>query len=538
MKRREFLKNSAFAGAAVALSSPLEEVVAATPEEKYRKQVPELFAPVSRPPAYTQAVVIGSGFGGAISAYRLAQAGIQATVLERGCRWPSDPWRKIHSNDFFPDGRAYWHRTQAKHLTGLTFNFDKFGGVLDVTEYEHIDIWRAACVGGGSKVFSGVMIQPERAYFEAIFGNTVSYDEMNSVYYPRVRNMLRLSPLPRDLYFKPSFGHSRVWDKQVRMAGYEPTPIDGIWNWDVVRKEFHFRSRQSASIGESNHGNSNGAKYDLTQNYLKFAEESGYATIYPGMQVRGIGQDSSGRYLVDIRQIDPMGETIDEYEIACDYLFMAAGSIGSTELLLRARERGDLPDLNEHIGEGWGSNGDTAVVRTVSEIQGLYQASPSAGMIHDTRFGPPITMENWYALHVPVNLTATGTLGMGFDMTNRCRFQYNPATDSTTLLWPRNGNADVVAATREMNNRIAAASLTLPGLLGVVPDVNDSFTAHPLGGAILGQAADNYGRLKGYNRLYVMDGAMVNGSTGAVNPSLTISALAERNIQNILANDF
>ena len=399
-------------------------------------------------------------------------------------------------------------------------------------------MWRGACVGGGSKVFTGVMIEPERQYFEAIFGNVVNYEEMRNVYYPRVREMLRLSPLPDDLYYKPSFGHSRVWDKQVRLAGYEPERIDGIWNWDVVRKEFHYRSRPSASIGESNHGNSNGAKFDLTQNYLKYAEQSGYTSIYPGMQVKSLGQDSNGRYLVEIEQIDPMGEIIDQFTLSCDYLFMAAGSIGTTELLLKARELGDLPNLNEFIGEGWGTNGDTAVVRTVSELQGLYQASPSAGIIRDDRFGPPITMENWYALHVPVNLTAIGSLGMGFDMTNRCRFQYDPATDSTTLLWPREGNADVVAATREMNNRIADASLTLPGLLGVVPDVNDSFTAHPLGGAILGQAADAYGRLNGYDRLYVMDGAMINGSTGAVNPSLTISALAERNIQNILMNDF
>ena len=86
MKRRDFLKASAATGAAAALYSPIHEASAATPEEKYRTQVPELFAPVSRPPAFTQAVVIGSGFGGAISAYRLAQAGIQTTVLERGCR--------------------------------------------------------------------------------------------------------------------------------------------------------------------------------------------------------------------------------------------------------------------------------------------------------------------------------------------------------------------------------------------------------------------------------------------------------------------
>lgn len=542
MKRRDFMKGSAAAGAAAALASTpqfAESATALTPEEKYRKEVPELFAPVSRPPAYTKAIIIGSGFGGAITSYRLSQAGIQNTVLERGCRWPIDPWRKIHPNDFFPDGRSFWHRTSAKYLTGLTMHFDDFGGILDVTSYDNVDVWRGACVGGGSKVFTGVMIQPRKDYFQAIFGNNVDYDEMNNIYYPRVRKMLNLNPLPDDLYYQSSFGHSRVWDKQVRLAGYEPTRVDGIWNWDVVRKEFYFRSRPSASIGESNNGNSNGAKFDLTQNYLKYAEDTGYTSIYPGMQVLGIGKDgSTGRFLVEVKQIDPMGNVIDEFLLTSDYLFMAAGSIGSTELLLRARDRGDLPNLNEYVGEGWGNNGDTAVVRTASELKGLYQASPCAGIIHDDSFGMPISMENWYALHVPIDLSAIGTLGMSFDMINRGRFQYDPNTDQVSLLWPKDGNNDMMAATRAMNNKIAAASLTLPGLPGIVPDVNDSFTAHPLGGAILGKASDSHGRMIGYDRLYVMDGAMINGNTGAVNPSLTISALAERNIEHILQNDF
>jgi choline dehydrogenase-like flavoprotein len=58
--------------------------------------------------------------------------------------------------------------------------------------------------------------------------------------------------------------------------------------------------------------------------------------------------------------------------------------------------------------------------------------------------------------------------------------------------------------------------------------------AHPLGGAVLGRATDNYGRVIGHPGLYVMDGAAVPGSTGTVNPSLTIAALAERNIENIV----
>lgn len=535
MRRRSFIKSIGAAGATSLI--PISTEAEASREALYRLQIPELFTPVPKPPDHSRALVIGSGFGGAISAYRLSQAGIQTTVLERGNRWPIHRWRQIHCNDFSPDGRGFWHRNNFTHLTGLKFYFDKFGGVLDVTEYENIDVWRGACVGGGSVVFTGVMIQPRKEFFDALFGNIVSYEEMNNVYYPRVKQMLNLSPLPKDLYWKPNFGHSRVWDAQVKAAGYNPQPIDGIWNWDVVRKEFFYRTRPSSIIGESNHGNSNGAKFDLNQNYLKYAEQSGYTTIYPGTQVKAIGRDSDGTYQVEVKQIDPMGETIDEYTLACDYLFLAAGSIGSTELLLKARELGDLPNLNEHIGQGWGTNGDTAVVRTLSPITSIRQAAPSASMIHDDSFGTPIVMENWYALHVPLDATAIGSLGMGFDTSNRCNFEYDSASDTSNLLWPANGNDDVIAATREMNNSIAQASLSIPGLPGVVPDVNGSFTAHPLGGAILGKAADAYGRLEGYDNLYVMDGAMINGNTGAVNPSLTISALAERNIEHILQND-
>ena len=127
-----------------------------------------------------------------------------------------DHSRDIHSGDFFPDGRAYWHRTEITHLTGLSFSFDKFAGILDVTDYEHISVWRGACVGGGSKVFTGVMIQPEREYFEEIFADNVDYEEMRDIFYPRVKEMLNLSPLPDDLYKKSAWGHSRVWDKQAR----------------------------------------------------------------------------------------------------------------------------------------------------------------------------------------------------------------------------------------------------------------------------------------------------------------------------------
>lgn len=540
MERRDFLKFSAIAGGASAANAkgsvwdPFNVV-----PTYYEGLVPEIFDSVSKPPTYTPAIVIGSGFGGAISAYRLAKAGVVTTVLDRGSRWPMSSWREIHPNDFMPDGRSYWHRDEAELLYGLKYKIDKFGGMLDTTNYENIDVWRGACVGGGSKVFTGVMIEPQKQYFETVFGDTVDYNVMHNVYYPRVRKMLKLSSMLDSLYRSSAFGHSRIWDAQARKAGYKPELVDGLWNWDVVKNEYRWYNRRSAIAGESNSGNSNGAKFDLTQNYLKYAENTGNAHIYSGMQVTDICHDEQGRYLVSIEQLNPYGDVLDRYTLSCHKLILAAGSIGTSELLVKAREKGDLTDLNEYIGTGFGTNGDAAVVRSFSKLRGVFQASPCRSKIEAVASSSmPVTNENWYALHVPVNLGVVGSLGMTLDMTNRADFRYVPENDSVTLDWAADGNADSVAALRELNDNIADTNNVGTGVLGVQEDVTASFTAHPLGGAILGKATDYYGRVKGYDGLYVMDGAMINGSTGAVNPSLTISALAERNIEDILQKDF
>ena len=91
-----------------------------------------------------------------------------------------------------------------------------------------------------------------------------------------------------------------------------------------------------------------------------------------------------------------------------------------------------------------------------------------------------------------------------------------------------------IAAARAVDHKIAqrAGSMFEYGAIGY--DAQARFTAHPLGGAVLGKATDNYGRVHGHRGLYVVDGAAMPGSSAASNPSLTISALAERNIEAIV----
>ncbi|CAM2764907.1 GMC oxidoreductase [Skermania piniformis] len=490
----------------------------------FRSWVPEIFEPLPDPPEHSRALVIGSGFGGAVAALRLARAGVPTTVLERGSRWPNDPWREIFTGDDLPDGRGFWHRTSFTGVTKIPMQFEDFGGVLDCTSYPNLDVWRAAAVGGGSVIFTGAMPEPPRHLFESVFGGLVGYDEMVRTYYPRVRAELRLSTMPPDIYGSTPFAHSRAWDDQARKAGYEPTPVESIFRWDVLRDELAGRSRPSATAARSNLGNSNGAKFDLNQNYLAQAQASGNATVYPGHQVDSIGHDGS-RFVVELRKLDPTGAVTARRTLTADRLLLAAGSVGSTELLVRAKAAGSLPHLNEHVGQGWGTNGDVVLARGMSALAGTGQGVPCASMIHDES-GPPTTLESWYIPGIPIETGALASLGMVLDPT-RGSFHAGP-DGKVTLNWPADGNARALAAARAVNHKIAAAANALVEYDAIGYAANANFTAHPLGGAVLGAATDGYGRVHGHPGLYVVDGAMIPGSTATVNPSMTIAALAER----------
>ena len=507
----------------------------------YRWKVPELYRTIPKPPEHTQAVVIGSGFGGSIAALRLAQAGIQVTVLERGQDWPIDNWRDIHTYEPLRDGRGVWHQTKLRTPiiaeNGPVLPVDYFGGMVDSNDYKNISAFRAACVGGGSKVYTGVMLQPKREYFEQIFGDTVSFDEMDTIYYPRVREMFKVSPIPDDILQSKPFGHSRVWDEQVTNAGYTLERPDGIWNWDIVRDELEGRSKPSATKGMSNMGNSNGAKFDVTQNYLKDAIDTGLVRVYPNQQVTDIRETTSSGYSISIDKLSPDGRVVDQYTITCDHLFLAAGSIGTSELLVKAQAKGFIRNLNDKIGQGFGSNGDTLISRSFNPIRGAVQASPCSSSIHDADGPAPTTLEAWYIPGLPIDLGVQGTLGITLDLVNRGFFRYNADNDSVDLEFPQAGLDLPVESARRINTRIAQADP--PSILGAAPfapDVWAGLTAHPLGGAVIGQATDTIGRVR--DGLYVVDGALIPGSTGAVNPALTISALAERCMERILAEDF
>jgi cholesterol oxidase len=137
-------------------------------------------------------------------------------------------------------------------------------------------------------------------------------------------------------------------------------------------------------------------------------------------------------------------------------------------------------------------------------------------------------------------------------------FEYLPVSGDVRLVWPADGDRAAQRAIRATLQQLVTGSPgtgpappvtgigVLDGLLSQAAaapygllDLNaaEAYTFHPLGGAVLGQACDAYGRVHGYPGLYVMDGALIPGSTGACNPALTIAALTERCMDHVIAHD-
>jgi cholesterol oxidase len=216
---------------------------------------------------------------------------------------------------------------------------------------------------------------------------------------------------------------------------------------------------------------------------------------------------------------------------------MAAGSLGTTKLLVRARDTGALPLLNQFVGTRWSTNGNTAHLRIVK--QGTLPQGGTAG-VKITDFAQPATpvvIENLpaplpaYFANIPSFLPFFGammTIGIGIPSAFGS-FSYDAATDSVVLDFPADGAQNVY----ERVNAVLT-NPNLPGTPFILPMASaQATTLHPLGGVPLGLATDLDCQLKGYKGLYAVDGSIVPGATAVANPSMTIAAMAERCMKKI-----
>jgi cholesterol oxidase len=282
-----------------------------------------------------KAIVIGSGFGGAVAACRLSQAGLDVAVIERGRRYP----------------RGSFPRDQS---TTKDWMWALDGGLIDARPLSEVLVVQCAGYGGGSLIYANVAFRPPADLFEQGWPAGYSRDALDP-YFDLAAYMLDISPVSEDR-LPPKAALMR--DVAARLGRSEqfffPNLAIGFGETGKL-KENRFGVPQSGCTycGECDIGCNEHAKNTLDLNYLALAEKAG-ATVHVETEVKGISKVGDD-YVVHVHD-RVAGE---DRTLTAPYVFVCTGAVNSTELLLRCRDHDKtLPALSEALGTGYSANGD------------------------------------------------------------------------------------------------------------------------------------------------------------------------------------
>lgn len=493
--------------------------------------------------AHVPALVVGTGYGGSVAALRLAQAGVDVHMIEMGMSWDtpgSDG--KIFANTTKPDYRSFWLRTRTKqplsNFLGFPLDKDvpKYTGILDAEEMGGITVYQGRGVGGGSLVNGGMAVTPRRENFGAILPS-VNADEMYSTYYPRANAALGVSTVdPAWFETADCYRYARVGRKHAQRSGFPFVFVPDVYDWDYMKQEAAGTVPRSALDGEILYGNNHGKK-SLPKTYLAQARATGKVAISPLHKVTSVAPAPGGGYRVVMEQLSTCGDIVAAKTVTADRVFFAAGSVGTSKLLVKLRATGALPGLNDEIGKGWGENGNVMCGRAnhLWDPTGSLQASiPCSGIDNWASGGAfaevaplPTGIETYASFYLSITRNP-----------HRAEFSWNASAGKAELNWQTAWKQPSIDMAKTIFDKINAKEGTIyrTDLFGAYKIWGDHLTYHPLGGAVLSKATDNYGRLHGHPGLYVIDGSLIPGNS-SVNPFVTITALAERNIEKVIATD-
>ncbi|GIE94377.1 NAD(P)-binding protein [Paractinoplanes rishiriensis] len=495
------------------------------------------------------AVVIGSGFGGAVAAYRLAQAGVSVTVLERGRRWTVDGSGNTFCTISNPDWRCAWFSDRPPLGLDTSKAIERRAGLIAKHTGNGINVLSGTGVGGGSLVIGMFMPQPRRADWTKVYPADIPFDEMDRVYWPRARQALGATTIPADIQAGARFQGARAWLSYVQEFGQSAVQIPFNVDWNVIRDEIAGRAPACHTVGEGPFGSNSGAKNSVDRNYLRWAEATGNVRVLPLHEVTEI-REVSGQVTLEVagKQIDEYGATLATKVFGCDFLFLAAGSLGSTSLLLTSRAKGKLPKLTSaEVGKGWANNGDFLVARlNLRKTVGSAQGGPgNAKFFDDANPYAPAAMA-WESAPMPSWLGNASAHLVTSQSPERGEIRYDAASGAGKVHWPY---AEMATASdkagRDLVTRLWWATEGKHGyLLNGLPTydrntgmgLGSANTYHPLGGLVMGRATDFSGKVSGYSNMYCVDGALLPGTTCLANPSLTITANAERCMDRFIAS--
>ncbi len=510
-------------------------------------------------------IVIGSGFGGSVSALRLAEKGYKVLVIEKG---------KWYRAEDFP--RTNWALSRFLWVPLL-----RWFGILKITVFRHVAFISGVGVGGGSLVYANTLPVPKAAFFRSgSWKSLADWETELAPHYETARRMLGASVTPQ------LFDNDRALEQLAREVGQQehfgPTTVSvyfGKPGETVPDPYFGGQGPERTGCifcGSCMTGCRHNAKNTLDKNYLYLAQRHGAEILaeHEVVDVRPLGAaDGSDGYEVTFRPSTRLWGR--RRCLRTRGVVFAGGVLGTVGLLLRLKRR-SLPRLSDRVGCEVRTNNESLIMVTQLEGEADLSKGVAIGSILHTdehshlevcRYGPGsgawrvsmlpyVTGPNlwirmlrivgevlrhprawWKYLSVPdwARKTTVLLFMQTLDSTVTLKRRW-PGGLRTTVVGQQKPTAFIPRATelarrmeRILNGKATAFFLTpLAGIPG---------TAHILGGAVMGSSPqtgviDRDNRVFGYQNMYVCDGAAVSANPG-VNPSLTITAIAERAMSRI-----
>lgn len=515
-------------------------------------------------------LIVGSGFGGSVSACRLAEKGYSVAVIEMGRRWRAED---------FPDSN--WNTRRWIWRPGL-----KLFGFFNLRLFKHAAIICGNAVGGGSITYANtLLVPPKHVWDQGTWAGIADWQNEMPSHFARAQYMLGVTE-------NRAFGPADHMLKQMAEAAgvghtFKPTrvatffPPEGEAGGKTYPDPYFDGEGPERSTciacGGCMVGCKHNAKNSLDKNYLYFAEKRG-ARIYAETKV------------VDVRPLNGKPDGADGYAVTTErstawfakqrrrfrvrHVVFSGSSLGTQELLFRLKQDGALPRLSDQLGNGVRTNAESILgVRFPGKDVDMSSGVAIGSSIHideythieATRYprgsdamGLLITMlaggrAGWTRIfvwlatalrHPRTFLRASNPIGFA---RQTLIFLVMQTVDGSLRMrlrrrwfWPFSrqlcSEGDAIptfipqanAFTEKMARRFGGSPVTtLTEILFNVP-----FTAHCMGGCAIGPDAehgviDAQNRVFNYRNLYVVDGSMLGANLG-VNPSLTITALAER----------